>query len=72
MLGYPNGALKAWRGTSQSNSHNFGLSVTGKFIMTNLGCTGNEASVADCNKDFDCGSCSCNTNTEVAGIKCKL
>ena len=70
MLGYPNGALNAWQGSI--TKQNFGASVTGKFIFYYIGCNGNEASVADCSKSYDCGSCGCNTNTEVAGIKCKL
>ena len=70
MLGYPNGALNAWQGST--TKHNFGLSVAGKWIMTKLNCNGNEASVADCSKSLYCGSCSCTITDELAGIKCQL
>ena len=70
MLGYPNGALNAWKGPITKQY--FGASVAGKFILDDLYCNGNEASVADCSKSFDCGSCGCNINAELAGIKCKL
>ena len=73
MLGYPNGALKAWKGTNEPElAHNFGLSTSGKFILDDLNCNGDETSVADCSYKNTLGSHDCVEETEIAGIKCQL
>ena len=70
MLGYPNGALNAWKG--YTTKQNFGASVAGEFIFRYMSCSGTESSVADCGKTWWYTDYSKNINTELAGIKCKL
>ena len=72
MLGYPQGSETAWMGPrSKRNVHSFGHG-SGRILLDNLDCTGNEDSVVQC-KHLPWGDHNCKdagAKHEWLGITC--
>ena len=72
MLGFPTATAALGRGLEEDNSPAFDLYGTApslnSFVLDNLGCTGNEASVFDCQHNGEWNE-NCNS-WDIAGVQC--
>ena len=78
MMGYPSAEASYFGSSSNSHIHTFGDNPLGKngYVLDNIICSGNEASIFDCPRynqtagvdewDNDCSA------KEIAGVRCAL